>query len=89
MLFAGGRVPTQVVNRKVQPADVAPTLAAIPGMSPPASAQGTILPEVFEGKRQGVQAACEKHGAGVRGIEVRCVVTELKTPARGRGQAAW
>ena len=47
LIFAGGRVAAGVVHRPIQPADVAPTLAALLGMSAPASAQGTVLPEVF------------------------------------------
>jgi len=47
VIFAGSRVASGVVYRPIQPADVAPTLAALLGMSPPASAQGTLLPEVF------------------------------------------
>ena len=47
MIFVGGRIRSQIVYRPVQPADLAPTLAALLGMSPPASADGTILPEVF------------------------------------------
>jgi arylsulfatase A-like enzyme len=38
----------KMIYRRVQPADVAPTLSALLGMSPPASAQGTGLPEVFD-----------------------------------------
>jgi len=49
VIFAGSRIASQVIYRQIQPADVAPTLAALLGMSPPASAQGTILPEVFYG----------------------------------------
>jgi predicted AlkP superfamily pyrophosphatase or phosphodiesterase len=48
LIFAGSRIDSQIVYRPVQPADLAPTLAALLGMSPPASAQGTVLPEVFE-----------------------------------------
>jgi len=48
VIFAGAGIPSQMVYRQIQPADVAPTLAALLGMSPPASAQGSILPEVFE-----------------------------------------
>jgi predicted AlkP superfamily pyrophosphatase or phosphodiesterase len=48
MIFAGNRIESQIVYRPVQPADLAPTLAALLGMSPPASAQGTVLPEVFD-----------------------------------------
>ena len=50
VIFAGTGVPSNTVYREVQPADVAPTLAALLGMSPPASAQGKVLPEVFETK---------------------------------------
>ena len=48
VIFAGGRIPGQKVHRLIQPADVAPTLAALLGMSPPASAEGTALPEVMK-----------------------------------------
>jgi len=47
VIFAGPGMTSDVVYRRVQPADVAPTLSALLGMSPPASAQGTVLPEVF------------------------------------------
>ena len=47
VIFAGSQIASQVIYRQIQPADVAPTLAALLGMSPPASAQGTVLPEVF------------------------------------------
>jgi predicted AlkP superfamily pyrophosphatase or phosphodiesterase len=47
VIFAGTGIPSRIVYREVQPADVAPTLAALLGMSPPASAQGSVLPEVF------------------------------------------
>jgi len=47
MIFAGAGVPSNMVYREVQPADVAPTLAALLGMTPPASSQGKVLPEVF------------------------------------------
>jgi len=48
MIFVSNGIKSQIVYRSVQPADLAPTLAALLGMSPPASAQGTVLPEVFE-----------------------------------------
>jgi arylsulfatase A-like enzyme len=48
MIFVGSQIPSQLVYRPVQPADLAPTLSALLGMSPPASADGTVLPEVFE-----------------------------------------
>ena len=47
VIFAGAGMTSKMVFRRVQPADVAPTLSALLGMSPPASAQGTVLPEVF------------------------------------------
>jgi predicted AlkP superfamily pyrophosphatase or phosphodiesterase len=47
VIFLGPGIPTGVIHRRVQPADVAPTLAALLGMSPPASSQGSVLPEVF------------------------------------------
>jgi len=50
IVFAGPGIPAAVVHRRVQPADVAPTIAALLGMSPPASAQGTALPEVLAGR---------------------------------------
>jgi predicted AlkP superfamily pyrophosphatase or phosphodiesterase len=47
MIFTGPGIARRNIHRQVQPVDVAPTLAALLGMSPPASAQGTVLPEVF------------------------------------------
>ena len=47
VIFLGPGIPAGVIHRRVQPADVAPTLAALLGMSPPASSQGSVLPEVF------------------------------------------
>jgi predicted AlkP superfamily pyrophosphatase or phosphodiesterase len=52
VIFAGAGIPSLSVYRPVQPADVAPTVSALLGMSPPASAQGTVLPEVFIGDRK-------------------------------------
>ena len=34
VIFAGGRIPAQKLHRLIQPADVAPTLAALLGMTP-------------------------------------------------------
>ena len=45
IIFVGNRIGPQTIHRPVQPADLAPTLAALLGMSPPASAQGTPLAE--------------------------------------------
>jgi len=47
VIFAGPGVRAGIFRREIQPADVAPTLAALIGMSPPGSAQGTVLAEVF------------------------------------------
>jgi arylsulfatase A-like enzyme len=47
VIFAGPGVQAGIIRREIQPADVAPTLAALIGMSPPGSAQGTVLAEVF------------------------------------------
>jgi predicted AlkP superfamily pyrophosphatase or phosphodiesterase len=51
LIFTGSGIPSQIIYRLVQPADVAPTIAALLGMSPPASAQGVVLPEVFRTKQ--------------------------------------
>lgn len=48
VIFVGSGVRAGVFHRPVEPADVAPTLAALLGMSPPASSQGTVLREVLE-----------------------------------------
>ena len=47
IIFSGPGISSGITYRRVQPADVAPTLAALMGMSPPASSQGSVLPEVF------------------------------------------
>jgi len=47
IIFAGAGITPQTVHRLVHPVDVAPTLAALLGMSPPSSAQGTPLREVL------------------------------------------
>jgi predicted AlkP superfamily pyrophosphatase or phosphodiesterase len=48
IIFAGPGIDVQTIHRRVHPVDVAPTIAAILGMSPPAAAQGTSLKEVFK-----------------------------------------
>lgn len=45
IIFAGGNIPAGKVSRPVHPVDVAPTLASLLGISPPSSAQGTVLEE--------------------------------------------
>jgi predicted AlkP superfamily pyrophosphatase or phosphodiesterase len=47
IIFAGSGIAAQSVNRLVHPVDVAPTLASLLGMTPPASSQGAPLLEVF------------------------------------------
>lgn len=48
VVFAGWRIPATRVSRRVHPIDVAPTLSALLGLSPPAGAQGSALEEVLE-----------------------------------------
>jgi arylsulfatase A-like enzyme len=38
----------QTVDRRVHPVDVAPTMSALLGMTPPGSAQGSLLEEVIQ-----------------------------------------
>jgi hypothetical protein len=47
IIFAGPGINGQTIHRRVHPVDVAPTIAALLGMSPPAAAQGTSLKEVL------------------------------------------
>ncbi len=54
VIFAGPGVQAGIFRREIQPADVAPTLAALLGMSPPGSAQGTVLAEVFTERGAGL-----------------------------------
>lgn len=51
IVFAGPGIEARQVHRLVHPADVAPTIAALLGMNPPASAQGSVLPEVSRSRR--------------------------------------
>jgi predicted AlkP superfamily pyrophosphatase or phosphodiesterase len=46
VVFAGPDINAQSVHRLIHPADVAPTIAAFMGMTPPAAAQGVPLQEV-------------------------------------------
>ncbi|MFC1580611.1 alkaline phosphatase family protein [Thermodesulfobacteriota bacterium] len=48
VIFAGPGIPSKRVHRLIHPVDVAPTIAAFLGMTPPSSAQGTPLQEVLE-----------------------------------------
>jgi predicted AlkP superfamily pyrophosphatase or phosphodiesterase len=47
IIFMGPGIQPQTVYRRVHPVDVAPTIAALLGMTPPGSAQGSPLEEVF------------------------------------------
>ncbi len=47
IIFAGPTIGAQTVHRLVHPVDVAPTIAAFLGMTPPGSAQGSALEEVL------------------------------------------
>lgn len=47
IMFAGPGINTAKVHRLVHPVDVAPTLSALLGISPPAAAKGEVLVEVF------------------------------------------
>jgi len=48
VVFAGPGIPVGLVSRHVSTVDVAPTLAALLGMSPPSSASGSVLQEIFQ-----------------------------------------
>jgi predicted AlkP superfamily pyrophosphatase or phosphodiesterase len=48
VVFAGGGVSSQVINRAVQTVDVAATLSAYMGIKPPSGSVGTPLTEVLE-----------------------------------------
>ncbi len=47
IIFAGPGIDAQTIHRPVHPVDVAPTIAALLGMTKPASAQGLPLGEVL------------------------------------------
>ena len=48
IIFVGPTIQPKTVHRRVRPADVAPTIAALLGMTSPGSAQGSPLEEVFQ-----------------------------------------
>jgi hypothetical protein len=48
IIFAGQRIKPARVDRLVHPIDVAPTLSALLGISPPAAAEGSVLEEVIQ-----------------------------------------
>jgi predicted AlkP superfamily pyrophosphatase or phosphodiesterase len=47
LMFFGASIANQVIDRPVHPVDVAPTLSALLGISPPGSSQGSVLVEVI------------------------------------------
>jgi predicted AlkP superfamily pyrophosphatase or phosphodiesterase len=47
IIFMGPDIQPQTVHRPVHPVDVAATIAVLPGMTPPGSAQRSVLEEVF------------------------------------------
>jgi predicted AlkP superfamily pyrophosphatase or phosphodiesterase len=47
IIFMGPGIQPKTVHRRVHPVDVAPTIAALLGMTPPGSAQGSALEEVL------------------------------------------
>jgi hypothetical protein len=47
IIFMGPGIQPQTVYRRVHPVDIAPTIAAVVGMTPPGSAQGSPLEEVL------------------------------------------
>jgi hypothetical protein len=46
-LFMGSGMRPQTVHCRVHPVDIRPAIAAVLGMTPPGSAQGSSLEEVF------------------------------------------
>ena len=48
IIFMGPGIQPQTIYRRVHPVDVAPTIAAFLGMTPPGSAQGSLLEEVVQ-----------------------------------------
>lgn len=48
IIFAGANIKSKKVHRPVHPVDVAPTLAAFLGMTPPSSTNGSPLTEILE-----------------------------------------
>ena len=47
IIFSGPGINAQTISRLVHPTDVSPTISALLGISPPASAEGAILKELF------------------------------------------
>jgi hypothetical protein len=53
IIFMGPGIQPRTVDRRVHPVDVAPTITALLGLSPPGSAQGSPLEEVFQKRING------------------------------------
>jgi len=51
IMFAGNRIPAQLVARPVETVDVAPTLSILVGAKPPSGSVGVVLQEVIKGNR--------------------------------------
>ena len=47
IIFSGPGINAQTISRLVHPADVSPTISALLGISPPASADGIVLKDLF------------------------------------------
>ena len=53
IIFSGPGIKAAKIHRLVHPIDVAPTLSALVGLSPPAAAQGEVLVEVVNNSDTG------------------------------------
>ena len=51
IMFAGPGIKAQVINRRVAPTDIAPTIANYLGIKPPSGSVGFVLPEVVDGTK--------------------------------------
>jgi len=47
VIFAGYKLKGKVINRAIEPRDIAPTLAKLVGAKPPSGASGMLLPEIL------------------------------------------
>ncbi len=48
VIFAGMNIKGQKINRKIEPKDIASTLANLLGTKPPSGADGEILKEIVK-----------------------------------------
>ena len=51
IMFAGPGIKPKIVNRRVAPTDIAPTIANYLGIKPPSGSTGLVLPEVVDGTK--------------------------------------